>query len=376
MSKRILYQIKFGSILIILFYMVLNVCSPQLGKLRDYGYTIARDKDMLKGSQIESEVEKIILYSKKSENSDEKIIRNGVLVKRKNPKATILLCHGFSCEKNDIAFLRHMFKDFNCMTFDFRAHGQNTDGQLCTLGKNEAFDVIAAAKFLRAHPDLQNLPLLVYAFSMGAVASIEAQAKDSTLFDAMILDCPFDSAENVIKRGLDNKKLSIFGYEFSIPGRRILTKYVFHPYVQSFVKTFLKAVAKISMQNIKTMICPLHPSESIKNVSVPCLFIHCKNDEKISIDNIKSVYYNAASKYKKLWITNGRSHFDSYFYNPEKYAFTVRKFASKVVNGVIFKKNKHKILEDIPETDQIQTSLDMGQIKSLDKRRKKRRIHE
>jgi len=370
MNKKMVYHIKLLSIFVMLFYMVFNICSPCLGKLRKYGYTLSRERNIKNGFDSNSELEKVVLYSQKSENSDEHIIRHGLLVKRDNAKATVLFCHGFSCEKHDIGFLRYIFKDFNCMTFDFRAHGENIDGQYCTLGKNEAFDVIAAAKFLRSHPDLKDKPLLVYAFSMGAVASIEAQAKDSSLFDAMILDCPFDSAENVIKRGLDNKRLSIFGYEFSIPGRRILTKYVFHPYVQSFVKAFLKAVAKLSTKDINTVICPLHPSESIKKVSVPCLFIHCKNDEKISVDNIKSVYYNAASNYKKLWITNGRNHFDSYFYNPEQYTSNVRKFAYKVINGIIFRKYKHKITEDVPvqqhaynyPDEQIKTTLDMGQV--------------
>jgi len=352
-----LFKIKIVLLAIVLFYKVADICAPQVN---NYGYVVFQNAAVEK----DAEVQKVVLYSRKCANSNEKIIRHGILVKRKGAKGTVLFCHGFTCNKYDVGFLRFLFKDYNCMTFDFRAHGENTDGQCCTLGKNEAYDVIAAAKFLRSHPDIKDKPLLVYGFSMGAVASIEAQAKDKSLFDAMILDCPFGSAENVVKRGLDNKKLSIFGYEFHIPGRRILQKYVFHPYVQSFVKAFLQAVANFDSKRINLLITPLKPSESMKKIDVPCLLIHCKNDEKIPVNSIKNVYYNAQSKYKKLWVTNGRSHYDSFFYNPEKYAQKVRSFAHKVVTGIIYKKNKHKIIEDESNELEMKTLLNIGHVKS------------
>lgn len=322
-----------------------------------YGHVFEVNEDKIAGSVVET----VALYAKKNDSSDQKIVRYGTLVKKEKAKATILICHGFGCDKNDIGFFRYIFPDYNCMTFDFRAHGDNKEGQFCTLGKYECYDVISAAQFLRAHPDLQNKPLLVYGFSMGAVSAIEAQSKKASLFDGMVLDCPFDSAENVIKRGLESQKISLFGYEFHIPGRNILSKYIFHPYIQSFVKAFLAAVAGLSTSKIKTLVCPLCPSHSIRNVTVPCLFIHCKRDEKISVDAIKSIFYNAASKYKKLWITNGRRHFDSFFYNPEKYAARLRKFANKVVNGEIYKKMKHKIIEDL-ETPPVRSSVVIGDI--------------
>ena len=333
-----------------------------LFKPNGFGCVVSREGNTIKNSVIEN----VVLYAKKNDSSDQKIVRHGRLVKRKNAKGVILLCHGFSCDKNDIGFLRYIFPDYHTMIFDFRAHGENKEGQFCTLGKYEAYDVIAAAKFLRNHPDLKGLPLLVYGFSMGAVASIEAQAKDSTLFDGMILDCPFDASEKVIKRGLDNKKISIFGYEFNLPGRAILKKYVFHPYIQSFVKAFLKAVTGFGSKGIETFVCPIHPEETIKNVSVPCLFILCRKDEKVSVEGIKSVYYNAASRYKKLWITNGRWHFDSFFYNPEKYAERLKKFADRVVDGSIYKKDKHRIIEDI-DPNQMRTMVNIGIAKKIKK---------
>ena len=355
-----IYKVKVALLMVALLCESANFCIPQI---QNYGYVTHRDTATVKNAEIQ----KVVLYSRKCKNCSEKLVRHGILLKKRNAKATVLICHGFTCNKYDTGFLRYLFKDYNCMNFDFRAHGENAEGQCCTLGKNEAYDVIAAAKFLRMHPDLKDIPLLVYGFSMGAVASIEAQAKDNSLFDAMILDCPFDSAESVVKRGLDDKKLSIFGYEFHIPGRRILQKYVFHPYVQSFVKAFLKAVANFNTKSINTFISPLKPSDSIKKISVPCFLIHCKNDEKISVDNIKNVYYNAHSDYKKLWITNGRKHYDSFFYNPEKYEHKVKKFTNKVISGIIFEKNKHKIIEDESDEYDVKTLLNTGGVVSIKK---------
>ena len=192
--------------------------------------------------------------------------------------------------------------------------------------------------------ELKNKRFFVYGFSMGAVASIEAQSK-KPVFDAMILDCPFDSSENVLKKCLGDIKFSLFGYELSVPGRHLLEKYAFHPYVQAFVKVLLKAIAKLDPKSVDTHIVPFYPVESIKHVSVPCFFIHCKRDEKVPASSIKAIYEGASGP-KKLWLTNGRSHFDSYFYNPEKYVERVRGFLSEVIQGKWKSKTDQVVLED------------------------------
>lgn len=315
-----------------------TVCDDQ----QDCGTIVSRDERTIKGVTVEN----VMLYSQKMANSPEKIMRRAVLVKREDATATVLISHGFMCTKEDVAFLRGLFPTCNSMIFDMRAHGEDTEGQFCTFGRDEALDVTAAAQFLRNHPDLQGTPLILYGFSMGAVATIEALAQHPELADAAILDCPFDASENIIKRGLDHMKISLFGYEFTIPGRSVLEKYVFHPYVQSFVKMVLKAVARLDSKNIKTFMYPVFPTESIKKVSVPTFFIHCKNDELVPLDAVKAVYNNAGSRYKKLWVTNGRRHFDSFFTNPELYASRIDSFTQKVIAGDLDGVRKNKIIED------------------------------
>lgn len=309
---------------------------------------------MTQGHSPDVMVEKVKLFPKKHAGTEEVIERNGVLVRYKNAEANIVISHGFMCDKFDIAFLRDLFPrgKYNFLTYDFRAHGEDKEGQCCTFGRDEAYDVIAAAKFIRNHPDLKGKPVFAYGFSMGAVSTIEAQAKDATLFDAMILDCPFDSTENILNRVLDNIKISLLGYQFDLPGKSILQKYAFHPYVQSLIKVLLKTIANSDTQKIMTQIYPLLPVESAKNINVPCLFIHCKNDEKVSVAAVKAVYENVQG-YKMLWLTNGRRHFDSFFYNPEQYVNRVRSFADDMLHKRIDKKSKGLIIEDEEEINSV-----------------------
>src|SRR5581483_3113438 len=106
-------------------------------------------------------VEEVTIYSQEKADSTKKIARKGILVRHKDAVATILVAHGFMCNKYDVGFLRNIFPygKYNFLTFDFRAHGENTEGQYCTLGADEALDVTAAAKYLREHPDLKGKPL-------------------------------------------------------------------------------------------------------------------------------------------------------------------------------------------------------------------------
>jgi len=273
-------------------------------------------------------------------------MRHGVLLKRPNPKAVILICHGFMCNKFDSGFLRLIFPDYNVMTFDFRAHGENIcEKQCCTFGRDEAQDVAAAVDYIKSRSDLVDLPRIVYGFSMGAVASILAQSADPELFDAMILDCPYDNSENVIKKGLENMRLSFFGYSFSLPGRGFLEKYAFHPYVQGLLKTVLKTVANMDATATNTYIYPVSPADSIKNVTVPCFFIHCQNDEKVPAQAALRIF-DGAQGFKRLWLTEGRRHFDSFFYNPEKYVYKITRFIEKVLAGELEHKERAKIMQD------------------------------
>jgi pimeloyl-ACP methyl ester carboxylesterase len=291
-------------------------------------------------------VEQVTLHPLLKNGSPERITRSGVLITFEDAEATILFCHGFLCNKYDIGCFRNMFPwgRFNFLTFDFRAHGEGAEGQVSTLGYDEVNDVLAAGEFIRNHEQLKNKPLLAWAFSMGAVATIGAQAQ-AQLFDGIISDCAYDSSDNLVKQALDKRKISFLGYEFCLPGRAILEKYAFHPYVQSFVQSMLCLAIKWSTRHIQLQASSICPVELIKNITVPCFFIHCKNDDKVPVEAARNIY-QAARGPKQLWITKGRGHFDSYFYNPELYAYRVRKWVEMVIHKDPKLQSYEKIIED------------------------------
>lgn len=280
-------------------------------------------------------------------DTQETIEREAILLKRPNAKGNVVLCHGYMCDKFDAGMLRTaLFSDHNVLSFDFRAHGVKVDEkQCCTFGRDEAHEVMAAANYFKHHPEFSKLPTGVYGFSMGAVASIHAQAQQQNLFDYMILDCPFSSTEHVIKTGLDAVRFTVFGYTFNLPGRSLLKKSIYHPTVQALVKGFLKTVSHLDATQTNTHIYPLSPAQLVKKITVPCFFIHCKEDEKVTTAAAYELF-SGARGFKRLWITNGRRHFDSFFYNPEKYSYKVNSFINKVLSGEFKEKRKQKIFED------------------------------
>lgn len=318
---------------------ILLFCTTVLGLAEQTYSQLKKENKYLDGGTLEE----ISFYAPDSPCSNKRCERKGKLMRRKDARATVLVCHGYMCDRNDVNLFRTVFPDFNVMTFDFRAHGDSSDNhQYCTFGRDESYDVIAAVEYIKADKELSKLPRIVYGFSMGAVASIIAQSKDMTLFDAMILDCPFDSSENVLRKALDDVRINLFGYSFGLPAKGILGNYAFNPYVQSFLKSLLKTVAKLDPTATNTQICPVNPADAIKDVSVPCFFIHCKNDEKVPVEAICNVYDNAKG-FKRLWVTNGRHHFDSFFDDPEKYRYKTNKFINKVLDGKTADKQPMKV---------------------------------
>ena len=180
---------------------------------------------------------------------------------------------------------------------------------------------------------------------MGAASLIEAQAKQP-LFDGLILDCPFASSESVVAKGLENLKFTVFGCTFDMPGKRLLQRHAFNPYVQSLIKVLFKVMTHWDGTVINTTMQAITPVKSIKKINIPCLFIHCINDEKVTVKAVKKIYQGATG-YKRLWLTSGRRHFDSIFYHPEEYAKRANGFLDEILTGSMFRHRRQEISSTI-----------------------------
>lgn len=289
-------------------------------------------------TQIQEEV--VTFYAQRNDHSNELIARRGVLVVRPQAHATVLVMHGYTVSKVDVGFLRLMFPQSNIFLFDFRAHGEHTIGQASTMGHDEVFDVFAAVDFLKSHTATAKLPIVGYGFSMGAATAIEAQARDPRLFQALILDCPFDSTENLLHRSLDR---------FDWPGRSLIERYAFDPRVQPVIMFLLRFLANFD-SSITTAPKSISPLASAKNLTIPTLFITCYADARVPVDAVASVYANARG-YKRLWVTRGARHYGSIFHNPELYQQVVGNFIEKVLKQTYIKDAHERVIVDVPRAE-------------------------
>jgi len=276
--------------------------------------------------------EVVTFSSRENVDSDATIQRKAVLIKRPHAKAVVLICHGFMCDKYDVSFLHMLFGECNTMALDFRAHGEDKSGQVCTFGRDESYDVIGAVEYIKNDPELKHLPLIVYGFSMGAVAAIIAQAREK-LFDAMILDCPFDSSDKLLERGINQLKVSVFGYEVQMPGSAWLKAHGYSPYVQSLLRQLLRTFTNFGSNEMEIKFVPVYPEEAIKYIDIPCFFIACVNDIKAPEEAVLSIY-EGAKGFKRCWIdTDGRKHYDTIFRQMHRYFQEVDRFVNIFLDG-------------------------------------------
>ena len=281
--------------------------------------------------------ESVTFYSQFEDVSNEHIARRGVLITRERARATVLIMHGYTVSKVDMGILRLLFSPYNLLLFDFRAHGEASEGQSSTLGYDEMYDVFAAVDFLRSHRATKKLPIIAYGFSMGAVAAIEAQSRDPQLFNALILDCPFDSTQELVRRGLDKAlgsiRIPLLGIEFAFPGRHFIERHATDRWMQPILFFILRFFAGMNGYRIPTVPKFVDTVAAARTIKAPVFLIGCASDERVPVDAFVRIYLNM-SGYKRLWITGGVRHFGSMFHNPELYQQMVINFIEKVLSSI------------------------------------------
>lgn len=286
--------------------------------------------------------EEIVFYAQKGPGSSERIARKGVLTKRVNAQATIVILHGIELDKFDVGPLRLLLRKYNVLTFDFRAHGENKGEQQSTIGHDEVYDVFGVVDYIKARADIKNLPIIGYGLSMGAATAIEAQALDPSLFTAMFLDTPFATSDAFIEKIADKLEFTIFGKKFDFLSN-IAKKYAFTNVGQFLIKLFLRLFLGHGLK-VDVFVKPIFPIESIKKISIPIFLVVCKNDETFSYQEVVKLY-NAHNGITRLLLTGGRQHCDSLFYIPEYYKSVLNKFIRDVVSGDIYKQPKKQVEE-------------------------------
>lgn len=211
--------------------------------------------------------------------STDNITLSALLIQRPNPKANLLLCHGYRGNKELMYSYIDMFPEYNILMFDFRAHGQS-GGSITSIGYHESKDVIAGAKYLREQTATQSstqLPLIVLGVSMGGAAAVKAAELDPGLADAIIIDSSYASLSSIALKGFTKKAH--------------LPQYPFYPIVTWMFRYLAQC-------DVTKML----PEKSVRSITVPIFFIHSCDDSYISPSCAIKLYANAQNKKSKIWI--------------------------------------------------------------------------
>jgi pimeloyl-ACP methyl ester carboxylesterase len=113
---------------------------------------------------------------------------------------------------------------------------------------------------------------------------------------------------------------------------------------QYFTNMLFQSITSLDSNKVATKFVKVEPVEAIKNVTVPCFFIHCEHDKKVPIHAVERIYHNKPG-FKRLWITQGKSHFGSYAHNPEMYWYKVNKFLTKLRTQDITKRKQTRVCD-------------------------------
>ena len=114
-----------------------------------------------------------------------------------NAKGTIVMFHGHASSKSAIIKEAETFHQlgWNVFMTDFRAHG-NSEGDVCTIGANEAKDVKAAYDYIQQKGEKR---IVLWGISLGAATASKAVADYNLKPYKVILEMPFASLLDGVK---------------------------------------------------------------------------------------------------------------------------------------------------------------------------------
>lgn len=261
---------------------------------------------------LNSQSTKIVLMTKDG------LKRHAVLRLRPNAKGNIVLAHPASCDKDFmIPFEEEVFTDYNCIRTDFRRHGENIENQFCTLGKDEVYEIQAAADVFKNNPKTKQLPLFGFGISMGGATLIEAESQNP-IFDGLIIQSTFESIRKQIQR--------MYGF-YRIP---LMHNLIFRQPTLRIAKN----LHRIKLYKVKPMF-------SIRTIKTPIFLIHAKNDPFIPLEAFERIKKEGKSCITKTWTPDDGKHTKLLETYPKKYMQHCNNFLDNLLTSI---NNKKKVV--------------------------------
>ena len=217
-----------------------------------------------------------------------------------NKKETVIILPG-RCESLYYSYYYAItYEDkYNVLVVDQRAHG-NSEGMYSTAGIKEGEDALAWAKYLKTQ--LGQEKVFIHGVCVGGAGATRAASLDQEhkFINGLVLDGIFISFLESIRTHTISE-----GH---------------HPFpVVNEIPLFYKKYAGVEINKIT-------PVKMMKDVDIPILFIHCKNDQFSLPNKLHLVVDASPSKDKTVvWFDKG-SHSHVRFHNEKEYDATILSF--------------------------------------------------
>lgn len=206
---------------------------------------------------------------------------SGWLIYSSEAEGTVICCHGYPANKSDILpAVSFLCPQFNLFLFDFRGHG-DSQGRLVSFGLREDRDVLGVIDYIKQNPEVGELPIGIWGYSLGGAVAIKACASNSEDIKALVTDSTYASFPEMVVQYYGN--LGVLKYVLS-SGGTILGKILF-----------------------KGGLSTLSPEEFIGDSNVPILIIHASDDPFVPVEHAKRLYKNAQQP-RELLILSDKMH--------------------------------------------------------------------
>ena len=223
----------------------------------------------------------------------------------KNPVPSdryILISHGYTDNRFGAMKYAKMYLDlgFNVIAYDLRGHGEN-EPTFCTYSARESMDLNALIQDSRGrYPDAKVFGL--HGESLGAATSI-AVLKYKPDVDFVVADCGFSEIASVLAGGLK---------AMHVPG------------------LFVNVASLCAKMKFGYSYQDMRPIDSLKDNTVPILFIHGEKDDFILPAHSEAMR-KATQGYSELHLIPGAGHAASILTAPEQYRQYVEAFLRQVI---------------------------------------------
>ena len=198
----------------------------------------------------------------------------------------MIVVHGIGSnyyEVLNVAF-NYLENGYNVVVYHQRNTGL-TGGDNFTFGLYERFDLEAVAEYTRAlYP---GGIIGVHGFSMGAATSTMHTElnEESKNVDFYVLDAPYHTMESAVELGIIAENIPFLPVSFAKWAGNVV----------------LKVKERLTYDDIQ-------PVDAVKNITVPVLLIHGKEDKVTSPESSQYIFDAIPHDKKALWYINGLGH--------------------------------------------------------------------